>query len=84
MAKPLVRSKNTKKDTSIGEFGTKRGGGAGKGDIISGTFGEGWEKEIEERLSKRTNICGSPKCSIERKPGKCKVCGWEPKGFSAW
>lgn len=84
MAGPLARGKGTKKDSSIGEFGPKRGSGAGKGSVISSTFGESWEKEIEERLSKRTNICGNPKCNIERKPGKCKACGWEPKGNSAW
>ena len=84
MSNPLVRGKGTKYNSDMGPFGRKRGGKGGKGDIISGTFGEGWEKNIEDRLASRTNICGNPKCNIERPAGVCKACGWEPKGNSAW
>lgn len=84
MSKPLVRGRGTKRSSDIGEFGAKRGGGAGKGDLIGSSFGDGWLQNIEERLAKRTNICGNPKCNIERPAGKCATCGWEPREGKDW
>jgi len=81
---PLVRSKNTRYDPDSGPFTASRGSGAGKGDIISGTFGEGWVENIAERLSKRTNKCGNIKCGIDRPEGVCSVCGHIPEGSSGW
>jgi len=42
MSNPLVMSKHTKKNNNLGPYGAKRGGGAGKGDIISSTFNDSW------------------------------------------
>lgn len=67
---------------NIGEFGLKSSATAGKGSVISSTFGESWLKSVEERLSKRRMSCS--KCGVSKPSGKCESCGYEPTGFCGW
>ncbi len=82
MSKPMISGKGTKKSSDIGSFSIKRG--AGKGDLISSSFGEGWLSNVEDRLEAREASCGNPDCSVVRPSGVCGVCGWEPRGNRGW
>ena len=85
MSQPMIRTKNTKFNSNHGPFGRKRGtGGAGKGDIISGTFGDGWEKNAEDRLSKRRYQCSNKECGKLKPSGKCEYCNFEPTSPRGW
>lgn len=82
---PMIRTKNTKYNPNHGPFGRKRGtGGAGKGDIIAGTFGDGWEKNLEDRLSKRMYECSNGKCGKLKPSGDCEHCGHKPEYPKGW
>lgn len=79
---PLVCGKGTRKDSSIGPHCLSRSKKGGKGDMISGTFGDGWEKEIESRLEVRMLAC--TKCGVVRGSGICPdPCNYESK-FGGW
>ena len=80
----IAHSKGTKRSDSIGIYGRKRGGSCGKGDIISGTFGDGWVSNLEDRLSKRLYECSDITCGKLKPSGKCEHCGFEPSGNKGW
>lgn len=82
MSKPIVSGKGTKKSSDIGVFGLKRGGGSGKGDLISSTFSEDWIKSAEEKLAKRRFPCSS--CGIMKPEGHCEKCNYTPSGSRGW
>jgi hypothetical protein len=69
-------------DEQIGEFGAKRGTGAGKGSVISSTFGSRWEDEIRGRLKKRQLPC--TKCGVMKAEGECNKCAHMPKDGKGW
>jgi hypothetical protein len=84
MRRALVKGKGTKSDNMLGPHGESRGGSGGKGDMISGTFGESWLQNINERLNKRCLPCS--KCGIAKPEGPCAniECGHVPDGNRGW
>jgi hypothetical protein len=67
---------------NIGEFGLKRGSGAGKGSVISSTFGSRWEDEVKARLTKRQFPCS--KCKVMKPEGECNKCAHIPENGRGW
>jgi len=67
---------------NIGEFGLKSGSGAGKGSVISSTFGDNWMEAASERLKSRKYPCSG--CGVVKPEGKCKSCGHVPLIGKGW
>ncbi len=84
MAHNIAWGKGTKRNKAIGEYGLKRSGGAGKGPVIQGSFGDGWLKNTEDRLDTRQFPCSA--CKFDKPSGKCPrpECGHEPEGNRGW
>lgn len=67
---------------NIGEFGLKKSSGAGKGSVISSTFGDNWLNGVSNRLKTRKYPCTS--CKVVKPEGKCKSCGHVPQNGKGW